>query len=106
MPHCYSSLIGSLALPWVSVLTQSDFWRLYQEFHHNPSNSVFASAVSEVLGKVRNLLQYAYDHVPFYYDRLNALGLTLESFKSLEDCGISGCRRAMRQLPNHISGLK
>jgi hypothetical protein len=72
MAHLYSTMISSLALPCVAILTQSHFWRLYQEFRGSPSNSVFAPAAFEVFAKVRRLLQYAYDHTA-NRDEVNSL---------------------------------
>ncbi len=85
MSQLYSKLIGSLALPWVSVLTHSNFWQLYQRLRRDSFREACAPSRDEQLDRLQELLRFAYGHVPFYRERMDALGLPPKSIRSFED---------------------
>lgn len=84
MLDLYSLFVRTAVLPAVSVLTKSDFWRIYSQFRKNPSR-LYDPSPAELLGKLRGVIRHAYDHVPFYKERMDALALTPEALASLED---------------------
>lgn len=84
MPDLYSLFVRTAVLPSVSLLTKSDFWRIYHRFRKNPS-LLYDPPPGELWEKLRGVIRHSYDHVPFYRERMDTLGLTPETLTSLED---------------------
>ena len=84
MIDLYSGAIQAL-MPCVSRFTRSNFWSCYRQHRRNPVGKLYAPTPLQQLDKVKALLQHAYDHVPFYRERMVGLGLTPQSIKALPD---------------------
>jgi phenylacetate-CoA ligase len=85
----YSLFIRSAVLPAVSLLTKSDFWRIYRQFQKNPS-LLYDPSPDDLWRKLQGVIAHAYEHVPFYRERMDTLGVVPSSLKGFED---------FRQLP-------
>jgi phenylacetate-CoA ligase len=83
--NLYSRILNSVALPWISELTGTDFWRIYQTFRRNPEHTVYSPSAGATLRRLKAIITHAYEHTPFYRERMDGLGLTPDSFKSLDD---------------------
>jgi phenylacetate-CoA ligase len=81
----YSYFIRTVALPSLSLFTESRFWRMYRRFSDDPQANLFAPGPEATLDKVRALLDHSFRNVDFYRDRMLACGLRPENFHSLED---------------------
>lgn len=84
MPDLYSLLIRTAVLPPVSLLTKSDFWRIYRHFQKNPS-LLYDPSSDDLWCKLKDVISHAYEHVPFYRERMETLGVVPSSLKSFED---------------------
>jgi phenylacetate-CoA ligase len=76
-----------IALPSLSLLTESRFGELYRKFNTAPASHVFAGRPQDSVSAVGELLQHAFENVPFYRDRMQACGLDPKSFRSLDELG-------------------
>jgi phenylacetate-CoA ligase len=85
----YSWLLNKCALPLVGVFTGSRFFPLYTSFVEQPEE-LFSPAPEKRLAALRALLQHAYETVPLYRERMDAVGFLPGDLKSLDD---------MRHLP-------
>jgi phenylacetate-CoA ligase len=81
----YTHLLRSIALPSVSVLTDSNFWDLYRNLQKNSAANAFNPSPDYVLDKVRELLCHAYENVALYRERMDACGLRPASLRSLDE---------------------
>jgi phenylacetate-CoA ligase len=77
-----------VALPSLSLLTESRFGELYRKFNNAPTSHVFASRPEDSAAAVRELLLHASEHVPFYRDRMRTCGLDPKSFQSLNELSV------------------
>src|SRR5689334_11733717 len=82
--NVYSALIERFALPAISLLTESRFGKLYGEFSASPSEHVLAEQYGKC-DKLGELLQHAYDNVPFYRGRMEESGIRPQSMRNLEE---------------------
>lgn len=85
MINFYSHLIRFVALPSVSMASQSNFWKLYQKYREGSWNTVCSPSTEKRLSKITSLIEHAYNNSPFYHDRMEALGLTPNSFTHPDD---------------------
>ena len=73
----------------LSVLTQSRFWKYYQRYCKNSWHTLCSPSQHDTLQKINALVRHAYTNVPFYRERIDALGLrsgfptNLEEFRKL-----------------------
>src|SRR5262249_33489808 len=77
--------VCSLALPWVSVLTRSRFWQFYQRLRNDNGRLLYAPPEDVHLSNLRSLLAHAYNSVPFYRERIQAVRLDPDTFSSSDD---------------------
>ena len=90
MLNLYSRIICTGVLPLVSVATRSSFWSLYKGIHRRHTEAALHPSPAETLASLQGLVAHAYDSVPFYRRRMDALGLTPHSLVDLD---------ALRRLP-------
>ncbi|MHC4269625.1 MAG: phenylacetate--CoA ligase family protein [Planctomycetota bacterium] len=87
--NLYSKLISTFAMPLVSVLTQSKFWKYHQKYSKNSWHTLCSPSQHDTLQKINALVRHASTNVPFYRERIDALGLrsgfpaNLEEFRKL-----------------------
>lgn len=81
--NLYARAIQSLALPSVSLLTRSNFWTLYGQMRRNRNGWV--PDLHHTTDKVRELVEHAYQNVPFYRERMDECGLTPGALHSVGD---------------------
>ena len=86
----YSRFLRDVALPCVSLVTQSRFWDLYGKMSKGGHQPLFSPTPEEKLARIRRLVQHAYHEVPFYRERMARLGIGPGFPASLDD---------FRQLP-------
>ncbi len=84
MQDLYSLFVRNAVLPSVSLLTKSDFWRIYRQFQKDPSQ-LYDPPSAELREKLRGVIRHAHTHVPFYRERMDALGLTPEALADFEN---------------------
>lgn len=65
-------------------MTKSDFWSIYRQFQKKPS-LLYDLSSAELWQKLQGVIAHAYEHVPFYRERMDALGAVPSSFKRFED---------------------
>jgi phenylacetate-CoA ligase len=80
----YSQVVRHCALPWVALTTRSSFWSRYRQLR-NRRLKLQQPSEHEVCGDLRDLLAHAHAHVPFYRERMDALGFRPSDVESLED---------------------
>src|SRR5918993_442934 len=81
----YTHILRNIALPSVSLLTQSKFWDLYRDLQKQGRANAFGAFPDYVLENVRTIVSHAYENVSFYRDRMDAAGLAPSSIRSLDD---------------------
>ena len=79
----YSIVVRNCVLPWVSVFTQSDFWKIYRDL--SKDGKIFQAGSTEMLGKIKALVAHSYKHVPFYRERMDSLGIAPENVNTFVD---------------------
>ena len=67
----YSHLIQRLALPSVSLFTESRFWDIYRAFFRPGFTNAFSPSAGASLHRVREVLAHAYRNVEFYRKRMD-----------------------------------
>jgi phenylacetate-CoA ligase len=80
----YSQVVQRCALPWVSLTTRSSFWSRYRELRDRRLR-LQQPTPDELCDHLRKLLIHAHAHVPFYRERMNALGFNPSAVRSLDD---------------------
>jgi phenylacetate-CoA ligase len=90
MFNLYSAVVCYALLPWVSLTTRSSFWPLHKQIKRRHLRPSLQPTSDDTLARLRELVTHAYQSVPFYRSRLDALHLAPESLDTLE---------AFRQLP-------
>jgi len=89
----YSWFLNRCALPLVGVFTQSRFFNLYRSFREHPEE-LFCPASEKRLAALRAILQHAYQTVPFYRERMDAIGFSPADLKTEDDlCHLPALRK-------------
>src|ERR1035441_1232961 len=76
---------SGLALPSVSLFTESRFWDIYRAFFRPGSTNALSTSAGATLHRVREVLAHAYRNVDFYRKRMDECGLDPGSIHSLDD---------------------
>ena len=82
--NLYSSAIRTLALPLVSVFTESKFWDLFRGFQHHP-DSLFTPHSTDTVARLQELGKHAYNSVPFYREKFEHARMHPKELNSLKD---------------------
>lgn len=84
MSNLYSLAVKFLLLPSISLWTHSQFWRIYQRSRKNPEQ-LYDPSPAESWAKVQGVVRHAYEHVPFYKERMEQLKLGPDSLAGFDD---------------------
>ena len=82
--NLYSAAICHGLLPLVSAATRSEFWPLSNRIRQRHLSPSLHPSPDDTLGRLRELVAHAYETVPFYRHRLDALNLTPDALTSID----------------------
>lgn len=83
--HLYSHLLQLVALPSVSLFTESRFWDIYRKLSRPGPDHIFRPPEEATVGRIRDVVRHAYQNVEFYRNRMDGCGLKPDSIRSLDD---------------------
>ena len=82
--NLYSLLMERLAFPSLGLFTHSRFASLYREYRAAPQSDIIGTQ-HDALPQLRELLQHAYENVPFYRKRIDASDIRPETLRSVAE---------------------
>jgi phenylacetate-CoA ligase len=108
MPQVYSHMLSLCAMPLVSWVTHSHFWEIYTASRKKVA-CLSPEADITVLDRLQALLEHANQHVPFYRERFRDAGLSVASFRSVQELDRLPTLRKVdiaRNFPDRITSEK